>query len=62
MITCHNSYLPIQRLSDDECSKDIIVKKLYESTEEGQKVSRNKGDKFLAVYRRIEDPACKTAS
>lgn len=51
-----------QRLSDDECSKDIIVKKLYESTEEGQKVSRNKGDKFLAVYRRIEDPACKTAS
>jgi len=49
-----------QRLSQDECSKDVIVKKLYESTEEGQKVSRNKGDKFLAVYRRIEDPACRT--
>lgn len=50
-----------QRLTEDECSKDIIVAKLYGSTEEGQKVSRNKGDKFLAVYRRIEDPASKTS-
>lgn len=46
-----------QRLTDDECSKDLIVTKLYESTEEGQKVTRNNGDKYLAVYRRIEDPA-----
>jgi len=46
-----------QRVSDEENSKDVIVSKLYESTEEGQKVSRNKGDKFLAVFRRIEDPA-----
>jgi len=44
-----------QRLSEEECSKDLIVTKLYESTEEGQKVTRNNGDKFLAVYRRIED-------
>lgn len=34
---------------------DPIVPKLYESTEEGQKVTRNKGDKFLAVFRRIPD-------
>ena len=46
-----------QRVSDEENSQDVIVTKLYESTEEGQKVSRNKGDKFLAVFRRIEDPA-----
>jgi tRNA (guanine-N7-)-methyltransferase len=32
------------------------VPKLYESSEEGQKVTRNKGDKFLAVFRRIADP------
>jgi len=51
-----------QRLTEEECSKDIIVTKLYESTEEGQKVSRNKGDKFLAVYRRIEDPCCETST
>ncbi|KOB74469.1 tRNA (guanine-N(7)-)-methyltransferase [Operophtera brumata] len=32
---------------------DPIVEKLYESTEEGQKVTRNNGEKYLAVYRRI---------
>jgi tRNA (guanine-N7-)-methyltransferase len=34
-----------------------VVDTLYNATEEGQKVARNKGDKFLAVFRRIEDPA-----
>lgn len=34
---------------------DPVVEKLYTSTEEGQKVTRNEGDKFLAVYRRIAD-------
>ncbi|XP_029043351.1 tRNA (guanine-N(7)-)-methyltransferase isoform X2 [Osmia bicornis bicornis] len=40
----------------EELDKDPIVEKLYESTEEGQKVTRNKGDKFLAVFKRIPDP------
>lgn len=35
---------------------DPVVEKLYESTEEGKKVTRNKGDKFLAVFKRIADP------
>lgn len=35
---------------------DVVVEKLYESTEEGKKVTRNSGEKFLAVFRRIEDP------
>ena len=39
---------------------DQVVEKLYISTEEGQKVTRNKGDKFLAVYRRIVDPYQQT--
>nr|XP_003702971.1 PREDICTED: tRNA (guanine-N(7)-)-methyltransferase isoform X1 [Megachile rotundata] len=43
-------------LSKEEVDKDPIVEKLYESTEEGQKVTRNKGDKFLAVFKRIPDP------
>jgi tRNA (guanine-N7-)-methyltransferase len=30
---------------------------LSESTEEGKKVTRNKGEKFLAIYRRVDDPA-----
>lgn len=32
---------------------DIIVERLYESSEEGLKVTRNKGDKFVAVFRRL---------
>ncbi|XP_071870341.1 tRNA (guanine-N(7)-)-methyltransferase [Bombus fervidus] len=43
-------------VSKEELDKDPIVEKLYESTEEGQKVTRNKGDKFLAVFKRIPDP------
>ena len=27
-----------------------------QDTEEGKKVARNEGDKYLAVYRRIADP------
>ncbi|KAG7210900.1 hypothetical protein KM043_016278 [Ampulex compressa] len=42
-------------VSKEELETDPIVEKLYESTEEGQKVTRNKGDKFLAVFRRIAD-------
>lgn len=44
-----------ERISDEELKADPIIEKLYESTEEGKKVTRNNGDKFLAVYRRIPD-------
>lgn len=42
-----------ERVSEADLAADIVVDKLYESSEEGLKVTRNKGDKFLAVYRRI---------
>ena len=32
---------------------DPVVPKVYNSTEEGKKVERSKGSKFLAVFRRI---------
>lgn len=35
------------------------MEKLYESTEEGQKVTRNSGDKFLAIFKRIADNYCE---
>jgi len=35
---------------------DIVVSKLYDSTEEGQKVTRNTGIKLVGVFRRIADP------
>ncbi|XP_076371299.1 tRNA (guanine-N(7)-)-methyltransferase isoform X2 [Tachypleus tridentatus] len=36
---------------------DTVVNQLFESSEEGKKVTRNQGEKFLAVFRRVEDPA-----
>ena len=33
-----------------------MVPVLYNSSEEGKKVSRNEGDKYLAVFRRVADP------
>ncbi|KAF7993667.1 hypothetical protein HCN44_010262 [Aphidius gifuensis] len=44
-----------ERISEDQLANDPIVPKLYGSTEEGQKVTRNNGDKFLAVFRRVAD-------
>lgn len=38
----------------DEIKNDVCVKCVLTDTEEGKKVERNKGDKFLAVYRRVE--------
>ncbi|KAI7853578.1 guanine-N(7)--methyltransferase-like protein [Circinella umbellata] len=48
-----------ERLSDEECEKDPAVPHVREATEEGKKVARNQGDKYLACYRRIEDPYYK---
>ncbi|KAF7721096.1 tRNA (guanine-N(7)-)-methyltransferase (tRNA(m7G46)-methyltransferase) [Apophysomyces ossiformis] len=45
-----------QRISDEECEQDPVVPHVRTATEEGKKVERNQGDKFLACYRRIEDP------
>lgn len=45
-----------ENIPEEDWVKDPIVEKLYESTEEGQKVTRNKGDKFLAIFKRIADP------
>ncbi|XP_022180296.1 tRNA (guanine-N(7)-)-methyltransferase [Myzus persicae] len=45
-----------KRVHDDDLKDDPVVDKLYESSEEGKKVTRNNGDKFLAVFMRIKDP------
>ncbi|KRT79612.1 methyltransferase, partial [Oryctes borbonicus] len=56
-ITQHFTEHPLfEQVPDVELEDDQIVEKLYSSTEEGQKVTRNNGDKFLAVFRRISDP------
>ena len=45
-----------ERLTDEEMKADPVVELLYESTEEGQKVTRNQGSKWPAVFRRLPDP------
>jgi tRNA (guanine-N7-)-methyltransferase len=46
-------------VSEDELRKEgkgPIVDAVYTATEEGKKVERNKGEKWLACFRRIEVP------
>jgi tRNA (guanine-N7-)-methyltransferase len=43
-----------ERIPNDQISSDPVVKCVLEKTEEGIKVARNNGDKFLAVYKRLE--------
>lgn len=42
-----------EKLSEEEIQKDELYDKLPASSEEGKKVTRNKGDKFIAIHRRI---------
>jgi tRNA (guanine-N7-)-methyltransferase len=44
-------YIPTEELADDP-----ILEAARMSTEEGKKVERNKGDKWVACFRRKEDP------
>ena len=45
-----------RRLSEQEKEADPVVEKLFESSEEGQKVTRNSGQKWCAVFERVKDP------
>lgn len=45
-----------EKLSDQETENDPTVSLLFESTEEGHKVSRAGGNKWKAVYQRVMDP------
>ncbi|RAL17224.1 tRNA (guanine46-N7)-methyltransferase [Aspergillus homomorphus CBS 101889] len=45
-----------ERLTDEELARDECVRVMSEETEESKKVTRNKGNKYVAVFRRKEDP------
>ncbi|KAM5445179.1 tRNA (guanine-N(7)-)-methyltransferase (tRNA(m7G46)-methyltransferase) [Microsporum audouinii] len=45
-----------ERVSDDELATDECVRVMRDETEEGKKVTRNNGQKFVAVWRRKADP------
>ncbi|KAK5134137.1 hypothetical protein LTR08_006912 [Meristemomyces frigidus] len=45
------------RVAEGEAEGDECVAVMRRETEEGKKVERNGGRKFVAVFRRLEDPA-----
>jgi tRNA (guanine-N7-)-methyltransferase len=45
-----------ERISEEEQEQDECVKIMSFETEEGKKVTRNGGMKFVACFRRVEDP------
>jgi tRNA (guanine-N7-)-methyltransferase len=42
-----------ERVSEEEYESDPIVHHVLNSTEEGIKVARNSGEKYIAIFRRI---------
>jgi tRNA (guanine-N7-)-methyltransferase len=46
-----------ERVPDEELERDECIRVMKEETEEGKKVTRNNGPKFVAVFRRKPDPA-----
>lgn len=53
MAQCCDAHPLFRRLSDEECARDPCVALMFTATEEAQKVDRNKGHKYAAVYQRI---------
>lgn len=45
-----------ERVGEEEQESDECVKVMRTETEEGKKVERNSGLKFVACFRRLEDP------
>ncbi|KAJ9266250.1 hypothetical protein DTO021C3_6998 [Paecilomyces variotii] len=45
-----------ERVSDEELKDDPCVRIMSEETEESKKVTRNKGNKYVAVFRRKANP------
>jgi len=52
----HFSLHPLfTRLTQQQLDDDPVIGLIVNSTEEGQKVTRNKGEKWMAVFRRLDN-------
>jgi tRNA (guanine-N7-)-methyltransferase len=51
-----NAHPSFERVAEEEQEADECVKVMRVETEEGKKVERNNGKKFVACYRRLQDP------
>jgi tRNA (guanine-N(7)-)-methyltransferase len=56
MVQHLDAHPSFERVSEEEVEKDECVNVMQNETEEGKKVARNKGQKFVALFRRVEDP------
>ncbi|OTB09551.1 hypothetical protein M426DRAFT_316105 [Hypoxylon sp. CI-4A] len=56
MVSHFDAHPSFQRVSDGEQDVDPCVDVMKSETEEGKKVERNKGQKFVALFRRLQDP------
>lgn len=56
MVHHFDAHPSFERVPADEEGHDECVSVMRSETEEGKKVERNKGHKFVALFRRLEDP------
>lgn len=56
MVSHLDAHPLFERCSPEFEETDICAKIMYTETEEGKKVARNKGDKYVACFRRLENP------
>jgi tRNA (guanine-N7-)-methyltransferase len=56
MVHHFDTHPSFERVSEEEQEADKCVEIMRVETEEGKKVERNKGQKFVALFRRLEDP------
>ncbi|KAK3995845.1 putative methyltransferase-domain-containing protein [Cladorrhinum sp. PSN332] len=57
MVQHFEAHPAFERVSEEEQEADPCVGIMRMETEEGKKVERNKGQKYVALFRRSEDPA-----
>ena len=56
MVQHFEAHPAFERMPEEEQESDVCVGVMRTETEEGKKVERHKGQKFVALFRRLEDP------
>jgi tRNA (guanine-N7-)-methyltransferase len=56
MVQHFNSHPSFEHVTEEEQEADECVSIMTIETEEGKKVERNKGKRFIALFRRLRDP------
>ena len=57
MVEHFEAHPSFERVSAEEQAKDECARVMMTETEEGKKVDRNNGQKFVALFKRLEDPS-----